>query len=72
VIDCSSGPELALPASWTPDALDASQFPDGADSDPELLILGIEDFDLSELTSTANDGLMGAIGQLLRKSKDRS
>jgi protein phosphatase len=69
VIDCPAGPDLALPASSRPEALRAGRFHGEADTDPELLILGIEDFDLGD--PTGNEGLMGAIGELLKGQKPK-
>ena len=34
-------------------------------SDPELMILGIEDLDVSEGTESASDGLLKTLGDLL-------
>ena len=69
VLHCRGGHTHALPAdSVPPPAPDASSRrgafnPDH--SDPELLILGIEELDISEGKESASDGLFKALGDLI-------
>jgi serine/threonine protein phosphatase PrpC len=63
VIDCAGGHEVALPAS----ASVVSPMSDAREafaSDPELLILGIEEVEITELFHTASDGVLAALGRL--------
>jgi len=69
VLHCQGGHARALPADSMPppvpeavgllDAIDPDQ------SDPELLILGIEELDLAERNESASDGLFKALGDLI-------
>lgn len=69
VLHCQGGHVRALPAdSVPPPPPELFSMPGDFDpdkSDPELLILGIEDFDLSEGTETASDDLLRALGDLI-------
>lgn len=61
VIDCASGPELALPSGMSapPPAPLEHYIPD-----PELLILGVEDIDLDD---TASDELLQSLGEIFNR-----
>jgi PPM family protein phosphatase len=65
VINCRGGHEHALPASASvrPGAPKAGAY----DSDPELLILGIEDIDTAERSSLAGGDLRKALDEILGK-----
>jgi len=69
VLQCQGGHEHAVPAdSVPPPAPEVFSLPgdfDPEQSNPELLILGIEDIDLTESTESASDGLLKALGDLL-------
>jgi serine/threonine protein phosphatase PrpC len=69
VLHCQGGHTHALPAdSVPPPPPELFSMPGDFDndrSDPELLILGIEDFDLSEGTESASDDLLKALGDLI-------
>jgi serine/threonine protein phosphatase PrpC len=64
VLDCARGAERAVP-------LDRPSLRVGKSavrgSDPELLILGIEDLDLSGPTDRADDDLIRALGLAVKK-----
>jgi len=63
VLTCQGGHQRALPADSVPPP---SPVPLDADhSDPELLILGIEDVDLAEGKESASDGLFKALDELI-------
>jgi serine/threonine protein phosphatase PrpC len=65
VIDCQGGHSSALPAdSVPPPAGEALELADEPGSDPELLILGIVDLDVSG-TASASDDLLKAIEDLV-------
>jgi protein phosphatase len=66
VIDCAGGHEVALPASVRSSSPEPEDLEHSL-SDPELLILGIEELNLDEKTYTASDGLLDAIGRLFGK-----
>jgi serine/threonine protein phosphatase PrpC len=69
VLHCQGGHTHALPAdSVPPPPPELFSMPGDFDndrSDPELLILGIEDFDLTEGTESASDDLLKALGDLI-------
>jgi len=69
VLHCQGGHEHALPAdSVPPPPPEVFSMPGDFDpdhSDPELLILGIEDLDLAEGKESASDGLFKALGDLI-------
>jgi protein phosphatase len=61
VIDCTTGPVVALPSGFSappPVPVDAYL------SDPELLILGLEDIDLDD---TASDELLNSLGEIFAR-----
>jgi len=66
VVHCHGGHELALPAAAQTDAAERT---DGihSDSDPELLILGIEELDPADRPSLAGGDLLRALDELLGK-----
>jgi hypothetical protein len=67
VLHCQGGHARALPADSVP-APEAFDLPGDLDrdrSDPELLILGIEDLDIAEGKESASDGLFKALGDLI-------
>jgi protein phosphatase len=68
VIDCDGGYETALPASasYPPPPEDSLEF----SSDPELLIIGIEEIDLGGTTHTASDDLLQAVNDLMTGKRD--
>lgn len=73
VIDCQGGHKTALPAdSAPPPALDQNLIEsyEAERSDPELLILGIEDLDLLDIHTTS-DGLLRAIEGLVDTGKGK-
>jgi protein phosphatase len=61
VIDCASGPEVALPSGLS---APPPPPPESYQTDPELLILGFEDLDLDD---TASDELLQSLGQIFRR-----
>jgi serine/threonine protein phosphatase PrpC len=63
VLTCQGGHERALPADSVPPPAAVPFDPD--QSDPELLILGIEDVDLAEGKESASDGLFKALDELI-------
>ena len=69
VLHCQGGHEHALPAdSVPPPPPELFRMPGDFDpegSNPELLILGIEDLDIVEGTESASDGLLKALGELI-------
>ena len=69
VIQCQGGHVHALPAdSVPPPPPELFTLPGDFDpdkSDPELLILGIEDLDISESKESASDDLLKALGDLI-------
>jgi PPM family protein phosphatase len=69
VLHCQGGHSLALPADSvpppSPEALSLADDLDQYRSDPELLILGIEDLDIAEGNESASDGLFKALGDLI-------
>ncbi|MES1173244.1 MAG: protein phosphatase 2C domain-containing protein [Myxococcales bacterium] len=69
VLHCQGGHAHEVPAdSVPPPAPELFRFEGDFDpdkSDPELLILGIEDLDVSEGTESASDGLLKALGDLV-------
>jgi len=69
VLHCRGGHTHALPAdSMLPPPPEAFSLPGDIDpdhSDPELLILGIEDLDIAEGKESASDGLFKALGDLI-------
>ncbi|MGC4067998.1 MAG: protein phosphatase 2C domain-containing protein [Polyangiaceae bacterium] len=61
IIDCTAGPDVALPSGLSA----PPPFPiDGYLSDPELLILGLEDIDLDD---TASDELLNSLGEIFSR-----
>lgn len=64
VLHCQGGHEHALPADSVPPPP-----PELDHSDPELLILGIEDLDFSTGTESASDDLLKALGDLIVSGK---
>jgi protein phosphatase len=69
VLFCQGGHERALPAdSVPPPPPELFSLPGDFDpdkSDPELLILGIEDLDISDSKESASDDLLKALGDML-------
>jgi PPM family protein phosphatase len=66
VLHCQSGDGPALPAeSAPPSTADQPRDFETDHSDPELLILGIEDLDIAEGKESASDGLFKALGDLI-------
>jgi PPM family protein phosphatase len=69
VLHCQGGHAHALPAdSMPPTTADAGDLPGdlaAERSDPELLILGIEDLDLADGKDSASDELFKALGDLI-------
>src|SRR4051812_966820 len=69
VLRCQGGHTHALPADGAPPpAPDRFSLPgdlDSEHSDPELLILGIEELDIAERKESASDGLFKALGDLI-------
>jgi len=63
VLTCQGGHQRALPADSVPPPSAIEFDPDH--SDPELLILGIEDVDLAEGKESASDGLFKALDELI-------
>lgn len=63
VLTCQGGHQHALPADSVPPPSPVELDPDH--SDPELLILGIEDLDLAEGKESASDGLFKALDELI-------
>jgi serine/threonine protein phosphatase PrpC len=71
VIDCQGGHKTALPADSVPPPAPEVPLADAFDqdrSDPELLILGIEDLNAGDI-HTASDGLLRAIEGLIDPNK---
>ena len=71
VLHCRGGHEHAVPADSVP-PLPPEQFSlaggrDADQSDPELLILGIEELDLDESTESASDGLFKALDDFITR-----
>jgi len=68
VLHCQGGHEHAVPAdSVPPPPPELFRLPgdfDPEESNPELLILGIEDVNIAESTESASDGLFKALGEL--------
>ena len=61
VVDCKSGPEVALPSGLSaPPPSPAQHY----EPDPELLILGVEDIDLDD---TASDELLQSLGEIFNR-----
>jgi protein phosphatase len=71
VIDCKAGPARAVPRHVPPPppAIYEMSRRAVASSDPELLILGIEDLDLRRAVDSASDDLLRALEQLVDKDK---
>jgi serine/threonine protein phosphatase PrpC len=71
VIDCKAGPARAVPRHVTapPPAVHEASRRAIASSDPELLILGIEDVDLRGAADSASDDLLKALEQLVDRDK---
>jgi protein phosphatase len=71
VIDCKAGPARAVPRDVPPPppAIYEMSRRAVASSDPELLILGIEDLDLRRAVDSASDDLLKALEQLVDKEK---
>ncbi len=71
VIDCKSGPARAVPLDVPPPppAIYEMARRAEASSDPELLILGIEDVDLLRSANSASDDLLRALEQLVDKAR---
>jgi protein phosphatase len=69
VIDCQGGYENALPASasYPPPGDDAAEH----DSDPELLILGIEELDLNGAPPKASGDLLAALGDMISNKRSQ-
>jgi serine/threonine protein phosphatase PrpC len=69
ILHCQGGHTRAVPAdSVPPPPPDLFSRPGDFDpdhSDPELMILGIEDLDVSEGTESASDGLLRTLGDLI-------
>jgi serine/threonine protein phosphatase PrpC len=66
VLHCQGGHRHAFPADSVPPApAEASGELDAEHSDPELLILGIEDLELADGNESASDGLFKALGDLI-------
>ncbi|HEY0462971.1 MAG TPA: hypothetical protein VGC79_02125, partial [Polyangiaceae bacterium] len=69
VLHCQGGHRHALPADSVPppppEVLSLPGDFDSDHSDPELLILGIEDLDIAEGKESASDGLFKALGDLI-------
>jgi hypothetical protein len=69
VLHCRGGFWHAIPADSVPQPALEEQGPAGDidpdHSDPELLILGIEDLDIAEGKESASDGLFKALGDLI-------
>jgi PPM family protein phosphatase len=67
VIDCKGGPTRAVPhyVPPPPPAIYEMARSAVASSEPELLILGIEEFDLMSSVDTASDDLLRALEQLV-------
>jgi len=66
IIDCQGGHKTALPADSVPPPPPEvlAMFDEGMTSEPELLILGIQDLDVADAVS-ASDDLLKAIEDLL-------
>lgn len=64
VLRCQGGHRHALPADGAPPLAPPADF-DRDHSDPELLILGIEDLELTEGKESASDGLFKALDDLI-------
>jgi protein phosphatase len=71
VIDCKAGPARAVPryVPPPPPAIYEMSRRAVASSEPELLILGIEDLDLRGSADSASDDLLRALEQLVDKDK---
>jgi hypothetical protein len=71
IIDCQTGPVRAVPRDVPapPAAIYEMARRAIASSDPELLILGIEDLDLVRAADSASDDLLRALEQLIDKAK---
>jgi protein phosphatase len=69
VVDCMAGPTRAVPhyVPPPPPAIYEMARQANASSEPDLLILGIEEFDLLSLVDTASDDLLRALEQLVDK-----
>ncbi|HEY4160209.1 MAG TPA: protein phosphatase 2C domain-containing protein, partial [Polyangiaceae bacterium] len=69
MVSCQGGHQRAMPAdSVPPPPPELFSLPGDFDpdkSDPELLILGIEDFELGQGTQSASDDLLKALGELI-------
>ncbi|MBX3130062.1 MAG: serine/threonine-protein phosphatase [Polyangiaceae bacterium] len=66
IVDCLQGAELAVPVEaaerqWREES--------GRESDPELLILGIEELDLARSMDDAGDDLIAALGRAVERHK---
>ena len=74
VLHCQGGHTRALPAESVPPpppelfSMPGDFDPEG--SNPELLILGIEDLDIAGGTESASDGLLKALGDLIGPDKN--
>lgn len=60
VVDCASGPDVALPSGLSAPPPSPSEY---YMTDPELLILGVEDIDLDD---TASDELLRSLGEIFK------
>ncbi len=71
VIDCQAGPTRAVPVDVPPPPAAVYEMARRAEasSEPELLILGIEDVDLLRSANSASDDLLRALEQLIDKAK---
>jgi hypothetical protein len=70
VLHCQPDPTHEMPTETVPASPEPSEMQKDFDldqADPELLILGIEDLDVSEGTENASDGLLKALGNLVRR-----
>ncbi len=63
MISCEAGPNDLPAIELEPE----STFHPGVASDPELLILGIEEIDLGTARESATDDLLNALGALMHK-----
>lgn len=64
VIECEGEPPGA--PSWVPPSPTSPAF-EGEQSDPELLIVGIEELDAAELLDGASDGLLDTVKRLAQE-----
>ncbi|HEX9619733.1 MAG TPA: protein phosphatase 2C domain-containing protein [Polyangiaceae bacterium] len=66
VVDCEGEPPGA--PSWVPPSPTADSY-EGEQSDPELLIIGIEELDVAELLHGASDELLDAVKRLAQNQR---